>query len=97
MGLESGSGLAGPSWLRVSHEFAVKMQDLHSPEGLTGAGRLASKTATHMDAVLMLAVSRRPQFLTPRTSPWGCLSALTPWQRRDPGESKVEATMSVMT
>lgn len=57
-GQESGSRLSGGSWIRVSPEVIVKLS-----EGLTGAGRFASRWLTHMLLVEGLSSSPRGPLL----------------------------------
>ena len=70
----SRSSLAGQFWLRVSYEVAIKMS-----AGGKSRDSLTADWCTLMAGTLVLAVSRRPQFLFTRTSPQGCLSVLTIW------------------
>lgn len=52
-----------------------------SSEGLSGAvGSTSMMAHSHMDDEIMLAISRRPWFLTTRISPQGCLPVLMTWQ-----------------
>lgn len=57
---------------------------------------------THVAGELVLVVGGKPWFLNENTSPQDCLSVLRTQQltsprTRDPRESKVEATMPIVT
>lgn len=57
-------------WLRVPQNV------VQASEGLTGAGSSASKVVPSQASKLVLAVGRRPPFLTASTSP--CYAACGP-------------------
>lgn len=74
---------------------------LQSSKGLPGLGELLPRWLPHMAGNLVLGIGTRPQFLTTRTSPLGCLNDVTTWQLAFPRVStwrqQGEATVSFIT
>lgn len=94
-GSESRSGLAGWSWLRVSHGVTAKTSAGAGHLKVAWGWRATSKRAQPHAVKLELVFGCRLQLLTTWTSPEGCLSVLMTcsgilpdeWRRREPSES----------